>query len=309
MGFAMVFSLKHATKINGSFIKKVLFRGILLIIIGFFLNFCDGFFSRLFEGYGSAAFMDALHNLRFYGILQRMGFIYIVGAFIIMFAKKDAKKILIIAGTMLFAYLFILGFGHGYEYSSENIIFVVDNSIIPDNHLYHRTIDGVRLALDPEGLVSMIPAIAQLLLAFGIGKLFIEHKNDNAEKATLFLFAYSTLLIILGLVLSTFCPLLKRVWSTSFTVLTTGIAFIVIALFSFMTLKKPHEKGFLILKVLGVNALGIFVISNFITYLFKYVPFADHTLQYYLNDILCRICMGNLYFGCFFYALLLLSLI
>ena len=114
MGFAMVFSLKKSEKIDAAFVKKVFVRGLLLIAIGLALNFFDGFFSRLYDGMGAAAFMDALHNLRFYGILQRIGFVYIVGAFIIMIAKKNPKIILVIGTSILVLYLFILGFGRCY---------------------------------------------------------------------------------------------------------------------------------------------------------------------------------------------------
>lgn len=309
MGFAMVFSFKKINKIDGSFIKKVLVRGILLIAIGIALNFFDGFFSRLYDGMGVATFMDALHNLRFYGILQRIGFVYIIGAFIIMFLKKNPIKILIIGCTILFAYLFILGIGHGYEYTTKNIVFIVDNSIFPANHLYKKTIEGVTLTLDPEGLISMISTIAQLLLAFGIGKLFIERYNKDQKKSTIILFAASVLLIVLGLAISMFAPLLKKVWSASYVLLTTGISFGVISVFCFITLKRPHENAFLVLKVLGVNALSIFVVSNILTYLIKYVHFGDYFIKHYIFDALCIICFSDVFLASFLCALVILSLI
>ena len=309
MGFAMVFSLKKSEKIDAAFVKKVLVRGLLLIAIGLALNFFDGFFSRLYDGMGAAAFMDALHNLRFYGILQRIGFVYIVGAFIIMLSKKNSKTILAIGVSILVLYLFILGFGHGYEYSTKNIIYIVDNAIIPQSHLYSKTINDVTITFDPEGLVSMIPAIGQLLLAYGIGKLFIEYNKKDPKKATLILLVVSFALIVIGLALSTFAPAFKKVWSSSFVFLTTGISFAVISLFAFVTLKKPYEKVFLPLKVLGVSALGIFVMSNILNYIVKYMPFGGQFIKYYINDALCIICFGNVYLGAFLCAFVLLSFI
>lgn len=309
MGFAMVFSLKKSEKIDAAFVKKVFIRGFLLIAIGLALNFFDGFFSRLYDGMSAAAFLDALHNLRFYGILQRIGFVYIVGAFIIMLSKKNSKTILAIGVSILVLYLFILGFGHGYEYSTKNIIYIVDNAIIPQSHLYSKTINDVTLTLDPEGLVSMIPTIGQLLLGFGIGKLFIDYNKKDPKKATLILLVVSVALIVIGLALSTFVPLLKRVWSSSFVFLTTGISFAVISLFALITLKKPYEKVFLPLKVLGVSALGIFVMSNILTYVVKYIPFGGQFIKYYINDALCIICFGNVYLGAFLCAFVLLSCI
>lgn len=308
MGIAMVFSLKRFSKINGAFIRKVFYRGILLIVVGITLNFFDGWFSRLYDGMGSEAFMDALYNLRFYGILQRLGFVFIIGAFIIMLTKKNPKRILIIGFSIVLAYLFILGFGHGYEYSEDNIIYIVDNSIFPMNHLYKRKLFDITLHLDPEGLVSMISAIAQVLLAYGIGKLFMENKDKDINGATLVLFAYSSLIVIVGLFVSTFCPIIKRTWTSSYVLITTGITFIVLALFTFLATKKFHEKAFYVLKVLGVNALGIFVLSNFVNYIFKYIPVGEHFLKWYINEVLVWICAGDLSLASFLCSVLLLSL-
>lgn len=112
------------------------------------------------------------------------------------------------------------------------------------------------------------------------------------------------MIIILGLAIMTFAPIIKRAWTTSFVCVTTGISFCVMALFSFLTLKKPHEKAFLFFKVFGVNALGLFVISNFLQYLTKYVPVGDQFFKYYVNEVLCTLCLGNTYLASLIYALL-----
>ena len=80
-------------------------------------------------------------------------------------------------------------------------------------------------------------------------------------------------------------------------------------MFAFITLKKPYEKVFLPLKVLGVSALGIFVMSNILNYIVKYMPFGGQYIKYYINDALCTICFGNAFLASFLCAFLLLTFI
>lgn len=56
MGFAMVFSLKHIEKFDWLFVRKVILRGLLLIIIGWVLEWLGGFIDKLYNG---ATFVQA----------------------------------------------------------------------------------------------------------------------------------------------------------------------------------------------------------------------------------------------------------
>lgn len=307
MGFAMVFSLKHIEKIDLTFVKKVVIRGVLLIAIGLLLNFFDKFFGNLFNQTPDA-FINAISNLRVYGPLQRLGFVFLCAAFIIALTKKDIRWILGIGGGILFVYLFILGFGHGYENSTDNIIHLFDSSIFPAANLYPVS----RCPVDPEGGLSMLPAIGQVLIAYGIAKLFMEYKDRN--KATLSLFACASLMIIVALLFSTFCPIIKRAWTTSYALLTTGIAFGLIALVSFFTLDKPHNKSLYVFKVLGANALSIYIFMYLVMFFFKHIPVGQGTdelghivnlnINYFMNNGLVAMCGGYEPLASFIHALI-----
>lgn len=60
--------------------------------------------------------------------------------------------------------------GNGFVYGSQNIIAIVDQSILGTSHLYNDH------GIDPEGILSTIPSIAHTLIGYYIGKICIGKK-------------------------------------------------------------------------------------------------------------------------------------
>ena len=180
-------------------------------------------------------------------------------------------------------------------------------SIDDGNMLYDVLVKHImnkdQVIIDFKGIEKVTAGAVE----YSIGKLFIEHKDK--KEATLGLFATSTVILILALFLSLFVPINKKVWSTSYTLLTTGMSFMVISLLSFLTLKKPHEKWFYVFKVVGVNALGIYIFSNLLGFIFDYVKVNDFNLKYYINNGLVNMCMGEEYTASFIYSIIMLVVV
>ena len=300
MGFAMFFGLKHFDKIDGAFIKKLLIRSFALIGVGLCLYYTSGFLTYLNKGEGAQSFVLAFKNLRLCGIFQRLGFVYLMAGLIVILAKKNVKLLSIISGSILFAYLFILGFGHGYEFSSSNVCYIVDNAIFTSGHLYSMTINGVTLTLDPEGLLSCLPCIAQALFGFVVAKLYFSYKDKKG--ANLSLFALSAILIIAAILLSPFCPIIKKTWTTSYAILTSGITLMLISLVAFFTMNEPHDKTLFFFKVLGTKSLTNYVICALIAYMFKFIPINGQGINLWINQGFNSMCMGNEYVGSLIYT-------
>jgi predicted acyltransferase len=82
---------------------------------------------------------------------------------------------------------------------------------------------------DPDGLFSTIPVVASCLLGVFAG-LFLRAEKDDKTKVVSLLVAGSVAVCI-GLIWSLHFPIVKRLWSPSFVMVTGGISAIALAAF------------------------------------------------------------------------------
>ncbi len=111
---------------------------------------------------------------------------------------------------------------------------------------------------DPEGLLSTIPAIASCISGILIGTLLSSTKK---RKELLLLFA-GMVLLVLGSIWSIWFPLNKAIWSSSFVLVTSGWATIILAIVYYFTDVRSIKFGS-VFKYVGMNAITIFFLSGF----------------------------------------------
>ena len=116
-----------------------------------------------------------------------------------------------------------------------------------------------RQFVDPEGILSTIPAVSQVMIGFVCGKIIIDIKDNDRRMLNLFLIG--TTLLFAGYLLSYACPLNKRLWSPSFVLLTCGIAALSLALLLYIIDVKQNKKWFSFFEAFGANPLVIYVFS------------------------------------------------
>ena len=145
--------------------------------------------------------------------MQRLALCYGATAIIALTMKHKYIPYLIV--TLLVGYFILLITGNGFEYNDTNILSVVDRAVLGEAHMYKDN------GIDPEGLLSTIPAIAHVLIGFCVGKLLMEVKDINEKLERLFLIG--TILTFLGFLLSYGCPINKKIWSPTFAIVTCGL--------------------------------------------------------------------------------------
>ena len=118
-----------------------------------------------------------------------------------------------LAIILLIVYFIFQLFGNGFEKSADNIVGMIDSAILGANHMYLQYCQFV----DPEGILSTIPAVSQVMIGFVCGKIIIDIKDNDRRMLNLFLIG--TTLLFAGYLLSYACPLNKRLWSPSFVLL------------------------------------------------------------------------------------------
>lgn len=172
-------------------IWKIARRTLLIFGIGVAL----GWFGQLMWGVasGESLAVAATHfeTLRILGVLQRLALAYGLAAFTAVLVKGALLPWLI--GILLLGYYLILRLGNGFEMSEENVISVVDRALWGTAHMYKDTTpEGVRIALDPEGLLGTLPSIGHVLIGFLFGKLIVENKENHKRVEKLLIWERSS---------------------------------------------------------------------------------------------------------------------
>jgi predicted acyltransferase len=120
---------------------------------------------------------------------------------------------------------------------------------------------NVQILFDPEGLISTMSAIAQVIFGYVIGSFIIE--KGNTRKTVEWLMIVGLGLGIIGTIWHEFFPVNKKIWTSSYTVLTTGMATLFIGFFIYLfEIKKLPQIFGKFFNAFGKNPLFIFVLSG-----------------------------------------------
>ncbi len=226
--------------------KKIIIRSLKLIGLGLFL----GWFLP------HPPFHKNITELRFPGVLQRIGVVFFFAALINL--HFNWKILLGVIITILFGYFFWMDFVPlpdgtlpTFDRAPNNWANFVDVHVL-GNHTWKKD-------YDPEGLLSTLPAIATSLIGILIGKLLISAEHQKIIKIV----ALGILMIVFGYIWSYWFPFNKALWSSSFVLVTAGWGTLFLsALYYLNDIKKIHFGS--IFKYVGSNAILIFFMSSFI---------------------------------------------
>jgi predicted acyltransferase len=240
-------------------------------------------------------------HIRILGVLQRLALCYGATAFIALTMKHKNIPYLIV--VLLAGYSFILLFGRGFEYNETNILSIVDRFVLGINHIYKDN------GIEPEGLLSTVPAIAHVLIGFCCGKLLIEVTDMNTKLVRLFLVGVG--LMSLGFLLGYGCPINKKIWSPTFVLVTCGLASNFLALLIWIIDVKGYKNKFSFFESFGVNSLFIYVMAAILSILLESVRFTYGegaiNLHGYAYEIVLQPLLGD-YGGSLAFALLFVLL-
>ena len=135
----------------------------------------------------------------------------------------------------------------------------VDLAMVGEAHIYK----GEGVSFDPEGLMSISAAIVQVLFGYLAGS-YILQKGKTAEMVN-GLFVAGCVLIFTGYCWDMVFPINKKIWTSSYTVYTTGLALLILAVMIYIIeFKNWKGKWTRFFDVFGKNALFIFILSGVI---------------------------------------------
>lgn len=308
MGVSTFMSLrKYNFEASKEAFRKIIRRTVLIFLLGLALNWFGQFVHGLSAGETVLQAATHFDTLRILGVLQRLALAYGFAALLIILTKE--KNIIWVIATLLAGYFFILLFGNGFEKSENNIIAVFDKAILGVKHLYKDVdINGNRISLDPEGLLSTIPSIAHVLIGFLFGKLIVQTKDNHSRVEKIMI--WGTILAFSGLLLQYGCPINKKIWSPTFVLTTCGFAAQLLALLIWIIDIRGKQRWSRFFHAFGVNPLMVYVFAGVLANLIGSIRFTfkgdSMVLKTFLYQELFQSWAGN-YFGSLLFALLIVT--
>lgn len=145
-----------------------------------------------------------------------------------------------------------------------NIVVHADHFLFGDRHLY--TMQG--LPFDPEGLLSTLPVIVNVLAGYLAGQFIIEKGKTYEGLAKLLLIGFG--LVLLSEAWNWILPINKKLWTSSFVTYTIGLDCFIIAAIIYMIDFKNIKTGTSFFTVFGKNALFIYLLSELLAISLKF---------------------------------------
>ena len=291
VGNAMAFVIPRLEEAgDGVFWKKILKRSALIFAIGLFLNWWP--FSRWQDGElvvngwtwtvtNKDTGVSTIFGVRIFGVLQRIAICYLFASVIIYYLKARGSFLLGLILLLLY-WLLCYTLGNPADPYSMTGWFgnSIDMAVLHDPHIYHgEKLNGQPYAFDPEGIMSTLPAIVQVIFGYLAGdyilkrtKLFAAAENPSSNPAInpiyqilTGLFIAAMAILLAGYAWGLSLPVNKKIWTSSYVVLTSGMAIAILAtLIYFIEVKGVRSWWTKFFDVFGKNALFVFALSGFL---------------------------------------------
>lgn len=200
-------------------------------------------------------FQQIIAKFRFFGVLPRIAITYILAAFLVLSIKKTSH-ILILSAIILLSYWLIM-YSFGDYQMLSNAGYYLDKYLLGEQHLWH----GEGVGFEPEGILSTLPATVSVLLGYLTGE-YIQNNTHRSAYIIKSLIVIGAFAILISELWNPFFPINKKLWTSSFVLHVAGIDCLILAVLMWWIDIKGNTKGTFFFKVLGMNAIAAFVISE-----------------------------------------------
>jgi predicted acyltransferase len=188
--------------------------------------------------------------------LHSIAFGYLITALIILNIRNVSAQIavgcsLVIGYWLLLTFIPVPGYGNGVFTPEGNLAIHIDHSILG------RFDDGTQYTW----ILSSLGFAATVFSGYCAGLLM---KKDLATAKRLqYLLIIGVALIAGGLLWSLQMPVIKKIWSCSMILLSSGICFLLLALIYQITDRWQIQSGFIkIFRVLGLNSIAAYMLHT-----------------------------------------------
>jgi predicted acyltransferase len=242
-GVAIPYAL--TSKLEKGIAKSELFRKIfrrMLLLVAFGIVY-NGVLKAGFPGMRAAS------------VLAQIGISYFFAALIVLHTSSLKPRYFWLAGILggiaiLQLLVPVPGFGAGNLTPEGSINAWIDQHFLPGRLLYGT--------YDPEGVLCIISATSVTLMGAITGNL-LRNQNLTSHRKALVMFLLGLGLLAVALALSPVYPVIKKIWTVPFNLLTAGLSLLLLSLFYFLMDVKGWRAGSFFFKVIGMNSITIYL--------------------------------------------------
>ena len=205
-------------------------------------------------------FFDWPH-IRLGSVLGRIGLAGFITV-VLYLNLNSAKRLYVIAGILLFYYACMMlipvpGYGAGDLSFEGNLIGWIDRTFLPG-----RLLQGT---YDELGIFTQLPALCLTLFGAFAGEILRNNLLTDEKKFGRLLMT-GAICLALGLIWSLHFPISKHLWSSSYILVTSGMAFVFMAIFYGIIDILNVKKWSFFFVVVGMNSLTIYMIYRFVNF-------------------------------------------
>jgi predicted acyltransferase len=254
VGNALAFVMpKYEIQGSSFFWRKTLKRTFIIFLLGY-LMYWFPFFQTAPDG---GLELKPIAETRILGVLQRIALCYLIASVVIYYGSR--KFIVSFCAVVLVLYwiiLYALGEPNDPYSLTGNYGLQLDLLFFGDKHLYH----GEGIAFDPEGLLSTLPAVVNVIAGFLVGDYI--RKNRSSYETVAKLLMTGAVLILIALAWDMFFPINKKLWTSSFVLLTVGLGTVILPVLMYIVEIRMKQKWTYFFVVFGRNPLFIYLLSE-----------------------------------------------
>lgn len=264
MGVSMSISMKkYSGHFCSQFVIKLFKRTVILFLLGVMLSWFSLVLDNILHPSKEISLIQVLlplHDVRILGVLQRLALSYFFASLLAIWIRSKAGLLYTIISILLI-YGLVLWYGNGFELSEGNIIAVIDRCLLGENHMYLEWLpDGGRIRFDPEGFLSTLPGIAHVLIGYFCGNIIMQ--NKTLYEKIVQLSVIGIILLFMGFLFSYSCPIIKKVWSPTYVLVTSGFTFLFFVLLIWIIDLRKCSKWIIPFQALGCNPLFIYLFAS-----------------------------------------------
>ena len=189
----------------------------------------------------------------------------------IMFLFSNLRVQIITAALLLVGYwaamefISVDGFGGGDYTPEKNLAEWVDNAVLGRFRDGAKVVDGVVTFKDGyhyTWILSSLTFVVTGMLGMFAGVIA---KSQMAEKRKIWWLAGAGVaMVVAGLLLGIWHPIIKKIWTSSMTLFTGGLCFLLLWLCYYLIDYKGYRKGLTLFKVYGMNSIAAYMMPKFL---------------------------------------------
>ncbi len=251
MGVAICFSLRKFSSGKSKALWRIFRRTVLIFVVGVFLSN----FSKMIGG------TLTWENWRIMGVLQRLALVYLSGSLVYLYVPKKAH--LPIAAALMVGYIVVLKCFNGYVHTAENILPRIDCAILGAGHMMTEAGDAGKFAFENQSLLGTLFCTAHVLLGTFAGRLILDNSSNEVRVRKLAIFG--TILLFCGFLLQYLDPINKKIWTSSYMLVTCGAASLLLGLLIEIIDIRGWQKWGGFFKVFGTNAIVSYALAGMLS--------------------------------------------